>query len=127
MIVEDLLNHVLHRPAGLLAAKEQGRKVVGYFPGGYVPEEIIYAAGAIPLCLCEGGEYWAAEAALSVMPGVICPFARSQVTEMASRSNPYYKVVDLVVTPITCQHLKEVAELWEYRGDIPVLKLGVPH
>jgi benzoyl-CoA reductase/2-hydroxyglutaryl-CoA dehydratase subunit BcrC/BadD/HgdB len=125
--MERLLRHVLQRPASLLTAKEQGRKVVGYFPGGYVPEEIIYAAGAVPLCLCEGGNYRTAEAALSIMPGIICPFARSQVAEMASLSNPYYRMVDLVVTPITCQHLKEVAELWEYRGDIPVLKLGVPH
>lgn len=127
MIIDSLSKHMLHRPARLLAAKEQGHKIVGYFPGGYVPEEIIYAAGAVPLCLCEGGDYRVAETALSVMPSIICPFARSQVTEMVTRSNPYYRLVDLVVTPITCQHLKEVAELWEYRGDIPVLKLGVPH
>jgi benzoyl-CoA reductase/2-hydroxyglutaryl-CoA dehydratase subunit BcrC/BadD/HgdB len=127
MILDSLSKYRLHRPASLLAAKEQGRKIVGYFPGGYVPEEIIHAAGAIPLCLCEGGDYRVAESALSVMPGVICPFARSQVAEMAARSDPYYRLVDLVVTPITCQHLKEVAELWEYRGDIPILKLGVPH
>jgi benzoyl-CoA reductase/2-hydroxyglutaryl-CoA dehydratase subunit BcrC/BadD/HgdB len=127
MIVERLQKHLLHRTAGLLAAKERGQKVVGYLPGGYVPEEIIHAAGAVPLCLFRGGDYRTAETALSVLPGVICPFARSQVTEMALRSNPYYRVVDLVVAPITCQHLKEVVELWEYRGDIPVFKLGVPH
>jgi benzoyl-CoA reductase/2-hydroxyglutaryl-CoA dehydratase subunit BcrC/BadD/HgdB len=127
MIAENLDTHILQRPSSLLAVKEQGRKIVGYLPGGYVPEELIYAAGAIPLCLCEGGSYRAAEEAISVMPGIICPFARSLVTDMASRSNPFYKLVDLVVAPITCQHLKEVAELWEYRGDVPVIKLGVPH
>jgi benzoyl-CoA reductase/2-hydroxyglutaryl-CoA dehydratase subunit BcrC/BadD/HgdB len=127
MISESLSKHLVDRPASLVMAKEQGRKIVGYLPGGYVPEEIIYAAGAVPVCLFQGGDQRIADAALSVMPGIICPFARSQVTEMASRSDPYYRLVDLVVTPITCQHLKEVSELWEHRGDVPILKLGVPH
>jgi benzoyl-CoA reductase/2-hydroxyglutaryl-CoA dehydratase subunit BcrC/BadD/HgdB len=127
MDLERLSGHVSHRAASLQAAKGQGQKIVGYFPGGYVPEEIIYAAGAVPLCLCEGGDYRAAEAALSVMPTVICPFARSQISQMASSTNPFYNVVDLIVAPITCQHLKKVAEIWECRGDIQVVKLGVPH
>jgi benzoyl-CoA reductase/2-hydroxyglutaryl-CoA dehydratase subunit BcrC/BadD/HgdB len=101
--------------------------MVGYFPGGYVPEEIIYAAGAIPLCLCEGGNYRAAEAALSVVPPIICPFARAQIGEMTARTNPYYGIVDLVVAPITCQHLKQVAEVWESRQEADIFKLGVPH
>lgn len=125
---EDRLSEYLQRrPASLLAAKERGQKVVGYFPGGYVPEEIIYAAGAVPVCLCQGGSYRAAEAALSTVPGVICPFARAQIGEMAARTNLYYGMVDLVVAPITCQHLKEVAETWEYRGEVEIFKLGIPH
>ena len=53
---EDRLSeHLQHRPGSLLAAKERGQKVVGYFPGGYVPEEIIYAAGAVP-CVCARAE-----------------------------------------------------------------------
>ena len=27
--------------------KEEGRKIIGYYPGGYVPEEIILSCGAI--------------------------------------------------------------------------------
>jgi benzoyl-CoA reductase/2-hydroxyglutaryl-CoA dehydratase subunit BcrC/BadD/HgdB len=122
-----LQQHLSSRTEILRAAKERGQKIVGFFPGGYVPEEVIYAAGAIPLCLCRGGDYRAAEAALSVMPTVICPFARAQIGQIMSRSDPYYGLVDLVVAPITCQHVKKVAEALEYWGDIPVAKLGVPH
>lgn len=124
---ERLSEHLQRRPASLLAAKEKGQKIVGFFPGGYAPEELIYAAGAVPVCLCEGGGFQAAEAGLSVVPSIICPFARGQIGEMTAKTNPYYKAVDLVVAPITCQHLKQVAEVWEHRGDVEVLKLGVPH
>jgi benzoyl-CoA reductase/2-hydroxyglutaryl-CoA dehydratase subunit BcrC/BadD/HgdB len=124
---ERFLEHLERRPAALLEAKKKGQKVVGYFPGGYVPEEIIYAAGVVPLCLCEGGKHRPAELALSVVPNIICPFARAQIGEMMEKTNPYYSLVDLVIAPITCQHLKKVSEVWEYQGDLEVIKLGVPH
>lgn len=125
--MERLSRHISRRAETLRTAKERGRKIVGYFPGGYVPEEIIHAAGAVPVCLGSGGDYRAAEAALSAIPTIICPFARAQVGLMMSRSDPCYNMVDLIVAPITCQHLKKVAETLEHRGDIPVVKLGVPH
>jgi len=36
-------------------------------------------------------------------------------------------MLDMLVAPITCQHLKKVAEVWEYYGDLEIFKLGVPH
>jgi benzoyl-CoA reductase/2-hydroxyglutaryl-CoA dehydratase subunit BcrC/BadD/HgdB len=36
-------------------------------------------------------------------------------------------MIDMLIAPITCQHLKNVAEIWEYRGDLEVFKLGIPH
>jgi benzoyl-CoA reductase/2-hydroxyglutaryl-CoA dehydratase subunit BcrC/BadD/HgdB len=122
-----LAAHLRDRPAQLREAKENGAKIIGYFPGNYVPEEIIYAAGAIPLCLIQGGSPRPAEAALSVLPQVICPFARAQIGERMLKENPYYSMMDMLVAPITCQHLKKVAEVWEYQGDLEIFKLGVPH
>ena len=119
--------HLEERPAQLENAKKAGVKIVGYFPGNYVPEEIIYAAGAIPLCLSHGGGLREANAGLSVMPLVICPFARSQIGERLLKENPYYNMMDMLVAPITCQHLKKVAEIWEYHGDLKIFKLGIPH
>jgi benzoyl-CoA reductase/2-hydroxyglutaryl-CoA dehydratase subunit BcrC/BadD/HgdB len=124
---ECLAAHLRDRPASLKKAKEKGVKIIGYFPGGYVPEEIIHASGAIPVCLTDGGDPRPADAALSVVPHIICPFARAQVGERLLKANPYYKMLDMLVAPITCQHLRKVAEVWEYYGEIELFKLGVPH
>lgn len=124
---QNLDAHLRDRPEHLRQAKENGVKIIGYFPGNYVPEEIIYASGAIPLCLTDGGNFQAADTALSVVPRIICPFARAQVGERMLKVNPYYNMLDMVVAPITCQHLKKVAEIWEYYGDMEIFKLGIPH
>ncbi|MBN1461750.1 MAG: 2-hydroxyacyl-CoA dehydratase [Armatimonadetes bacterium] len=108
-------------------ARSQGRKVVGYFPGGYVPEELIYASGAIPICLSHGGDARVADEGLSVLPHVICPFARAQVGEFRLRTNPFYRMVDLLVVPSTCQHIRKVADVVELFYPTPVFKLGVPY
>jgi len=123
----DLAAHLRDRPAQLKEAKENGIKIIGYFPGNYVPEEIIYASGAIPICLTDGGNPHPADTALSVLPHIICPFARAQVGERLLKTNLYYSMVDMLIAPITCQHLKKVAEVWEYYGDIEIFKLGIPH
>jgi benzoyl-CoA reductase/2-hydroxyglutaryl-CoA dehydratase subunit BcrC/BadD/HgdB len=124
---ERLDLHLRDRPAQLREAQEQGAKIIGYFPGNYVPEELIIAAGAIPICLIDGGDTFPLEASLSAMPHIFCPFARTQVGERMLKRNPYYNIIDMLIAPITCQHLKKVAEIWEYYGDIEIFKLGIPH
>ncbi|MBN2076890.1 MAG: 2-hydroxyacyl-CoA dehydratase [Dehalococcoidales bacterium] len=126
METEILDKHLEDRPAQLTKAKEKGIKVVGYFPGNYVPEELIYASGAIPLCLVHGGNLQSADAALSMVPQVICPFARAQIGERLLQQNPYYNMIDLLIAPVTCQHLRKVAEIWEYRNELEIFKLGIP-
>jgi benzoyl-CoA reductase/2-hydroxyglutaryl-CoA dehydratase subunit BcrC/BadD/HgdB len=61
-----------------------------------------------------------------VVPPVICPFARAQIGEKLLKQNPYYDIIDMLIAPITCQHLKKAAEVWEYYGDLEIFKLGVP-
>ena len=124
---ERLTLHLQDRPVQLKEAKEKGIKIIGYFPGNYVPEELIIAAGAIPICLIDGGDTPPVEASLSAIPHIFCPFARTQVGERLLRRNPYYDMIDLFIAPITCQHLKKAAEIWEYYGDIEIFKLGIPH
>ncbi|MBN1627800.1 MAG: 2-hydroxyacyl-CoA dehydratase [Deltaproteobacteria bacterium] len=126
-MVKQLVAELLHnRPEQIKKAKETGTPVIGYFPGGYVPEEIIHASGALPLCLCDGSDAPAKEG-LSIFPNVICPFARAQVGEMFLKTNPYYNMIDLLIVPLTCQHLKKVGEILEYYGNIKVFKLGIPY
>ena len=122
-----LSDHLRDRPTQLLAEKEKGKKIVGYLPGNYVPEEIIYASGAIPVCLAQSGASNSDTAALSVVPHIICPFARAQIGEQILKTNPYHTMVDMIVAPITCQHIKKAAEILEYFEEVKIFKLGVPH
>lgn len=123
---KSLAAHLQDRPEQIREARKKGVKLIGYFPGNYVPEELIYASGAIPVCLTHGGNSRPADAALSIVPHVICPFARAQIGERLLKENPYYSMIDMLVAPITCQHLKKVAEVWEYYGDLEIFKLGIP-
>jgi benzoyl-CoA reductase/2-hydroxyglutaryl-CoA dehydratase subunit BcrC/BadD/HgdB len=127
MELRDIDTHLRNRPAQLREAQKKGAKIVGFFPGNYVPEEIIYASGAIPICLVHGGSPEPVDAALAEVPDVICPFVRAQIGERLLKTNPYYSMIDMLVAPITCQHLKKAAEVWEYHGDTELFKLGVPH
>jgi benzoyl-CoA reductase/2-hydroxyglutaryl-CoA dehydratase subunit BcrC/BadD/HgdB len=102
-------------------------KVVGFFPGPFVPEELIYAGGALPVCLAYGGNAQVAEHALSLLPPVICPFARAQVGEMLLKTSPAYQAIDMLIVPSTCQHLRKTGDLWEYYEPTDVFKLGVPY
>ena len=123
-----LANHLRNRVDELRQAKKNGVKVIGFFPGNYVPEEIIYASGAVPICLAWGGSPHSADAALSVIPRYICPFARAQIGEKLLKENPYYNMVDMLVAPMTCVHLKKAADMWEYYfPNTEIFKLGVPH
>jgi benzoyl-CoA reductase/2-hydroxyglutaryl-CoA dehydratase subunit BcrC/BadD/HgdB len=111
----------------LKEAKNRGAKIIGYFPGNYLPEELIYAAGAIPICLINSGDVHLLDTSLSAISRIFCPFARTQVGERLVRQDPFYSMLDMLVAPITCQHMKKAAEIWEYYGDIEIFKLGIPH
>ena len=123
---EDLSLHLENRLTQLRDAKKKGIKIVGYFPGNYVPEEIIYASGAVPICLAFVSSQHA-NAALDEVPDIVCPFARAQIGQRLLKTNEYYNMIDLVIAPLTCVHMKETAEIWEYYGGIEIFKLGVPH
>ena len=125
-IFEKITAHLENRPTELKRLKEKGQKVIGYFPGDYVPEEIIYASGAIPVCLCHGGNPRPVGAALSVTTRFICPFARALIGDRLIGEQPLYNLVDMLVTPVTCQHLRRAADIWQHHSGLPVFRLGVP-
>jgi len=133
--VGDLVDALLENRPGTLA-RAQGERgdhecdratIVGYLPGGYVPEELIYASGAIPVCLARGADARALDESLSTLPSLMCPFVRSQVGELLLKADPFYSTLDLVIVPSTCQHMKKVGDVVEYFGHPPVFKLGVPY
>ena len=115
------------RTLELNEAKKRGKKVIGYFPGDYVPEELIHAAGGEPVCFIHGGDPESADAALRLVPRFLCPFSRAQYGYRVLNEQPYYNLIDFVVAPITCQHLRRVADVWNYTTDVEIFRLGIPH
>ena len=124
--MEKLSRYSLDRPAELRRLKKEGTKVVGYFVGDFVPEELIYASGAVPVCLVHGGDPESVELAHSVTTRFLCPFARAQIGQRLLQEQQYYQLVDILIGTITCQQLRRVVDLWNHFTDVPVFRLGVP-
>ena len=124
--LKRLSQHLADRPSQLRELKNNGIKIVGYFPGDYVPEEIIYASGAVPLCLCNGGDPVVVQEAQPKTMRFLCAFAKAQLGEILLKEDPYYSIVDTLVAPITCAHLRKIADLWQYYGDMDVFRFGIP-
>lgn len=120
-----LSEHLLNRPAEIKEMKKKGIKVVGYNAGDFVPEELIFAAGALPICQIHGGDTASVEAAHSVISRQICPFARAQIGYRWLKEQPYYELVDMLIVALTCQHLRKAADVWDYFTDVPVFRLGL--
>ncbi len=125
--LESLDAHVMSRAAELEKMKAAGRKVVGYWPGGYVPEEIILACDAIPVGLHRGGERDPVLVAGAYLPRWFCTFCRAQVGYKAMKGEPYYDLADITVVPIVDNCVLAVADCWEFYKMASVFRFGVPH
>lgn len=118
---------IAERPLQLQKAKEQGIKVVGLSGLGYVPEELIYASGAISMRLVRGGDPEPLAAAAGDMDRVLCPFSRAQYGYRVLEEESRYQMVDLLISAITCQHMRRVADVWDLYTDVEIFRMGVPH
>jgi len=125
--MKKLSLHVKSRLSDLARAREGGRKVVGYTPGGYLPEELVLASGAIPMCLVRAGDHSAVEAAGAWICRWFDPFCRAQIGYAMSGEDPYYDIIDLLVIPITDNHIRAISDTVSYNSDIEVFPFGVPH
>jgi benzoyl-CoA reductase/2-hydroxyglutaryl-CoA dehydratase subunit BcrC/BadD/HgdB len=126
-VMEKLSSHLKTRLVDLRNAKEEGRKVIGYAAGGYFPEELALACGAIPICLIRGGDHSAVELASAYVCRWIDPFWRSQIGYAVSGSDPYYDTVDIYVIPITDNHVRAVSDILDYYTGLEIFPFGVPH
>jgi benzoyl-CoA reductase/2-hydroxyglutaryl-CoA dehydratase subunit BcrC/BadD/HgdB len=125
--LETLRSHLHGRVEALRIAKGLGKKIVGYLPGGYMPEELILAAGAVPVCLFRGGEYWSVQAASEYICRWVDTFCRSQIGYGVSGNDDYYQLIDLLVVPVTDNHIRAVMDVLDYHTDIEIFPFGVPH
>jgi benzoyl-CoA reductase/2-hydroxyglutaryl-CoA dehydratase subunit BcrC/BadD/HgdB len=106
----------------LKAAKQAGRKIIGVFCN-FIPEELVIAAGAVPIRLCSGCQEPIATAE-EVLPRNFCPAIKSSLGMLMNRS-PHFELADLLITPTTCDGKKKMAEvLAEHK---PTWVMEVPH
>lgn len=122
--IQDLADLARTRPIRLKEMKAQGKKVIE-FTGPYVPDAMIYAAGAEPYFLGRGGEPEPPDAVLPYMLRFMNPYARSQVGFHLLDLDPVTPISDLIVAQQTDCHVGRISELMEYLN-LPVFKVGVP-
>jgi len=100
--------------------------VIGYVPNGYLPEEILYASGAIPVGLLRGGDHKAVIASETCMQRFVDTFARAHIGYRMLGNEPLYQLPDLLVVAYTDRNQFAIGEMWHHFTDVPVFKLDVP-
>lgn len=114
---------VANDPAPLLHSDGATRPVIGIYCI-LVPEELIYAAGAMPLRLC-GGCSSSCAAGEEHVPRDGCPLAKSSLGLTAQPGLAVYDLCEVVIVPTTCDAKRKFAEeLSRFRE---VWMLEVPH
>ncbi len=103
--------------------KEQGARVVGLFCS-FVPVELVYAAGALPVGLCAFTEE-PIPAAEADLPRNLCPLIKASYGFALTDTCPYFYFSDLVVGETTCDGKKKMFELLDEIKETYVMQL--PH
>ncbi len=111
----------------LQQAKKKGNKIIGYLPGGYFPEELVLAAGAIPVCMIRGGDHAAVEASIAYVDRWLDTFYRAQIGYGVSGEDPYYNILDALFVPITDGNNRALSDVLDYHTNIDIFPFGVPH
>ncbi len=122
-----LQEHLKKRIPELYRMKDAGIKIIGYTPGGYMPDELVYAAGAVPVGLIKGGSPEAVTASAQYLPRWFDTFCRSQIGHRMSGNDPLYEMVDLLVVPVTDNNIRVIGECWNFFAGGETFRFGVPH
>jgi benzoyl-CoA reductase/2-hydroxyglutaryl-CoA dehydratase subunit BcrC/BadD/HgdB len=116
------------RIAELRDEKANGKKIIGTFCL-FVPDEIIFAAGADRVVLC-GGSTDTIPIAERSLPRNICPLVKSSFGALidaccgGSLACPHVGLVDVVVAEATCDAKKKMYELLE--DVVPTYVMDLP-
>ena len=98
--------------------KEQGKEAMGWLCI-YVPEEIIHAAGILPVRLAADGEQISLDQANIYVAETTCSFIRSC---LQLGLTDQFKFLDAIAACTACQGCNRLSEVWSYYiKDIPVL------
>jgi len=123
-VMEELAHLARTRPEKIKKQKAEGSKIIGY-TGRFVPEELIYASGAVPYLICRGGEPEPPDAVLPYMLRFMSPFSRAQIGYHLLGMDPVIPMLDLIVAQCDDCHMVRLADLFEY-FKLPTERIGVP-
>ncbi len=122
-LIAELGRAAAERPTNLRRMKRDGTKIVEYI-GNFVPEEMIYAAGAKPYLMCRGGEPEPPDAVLGEILRFMNPLARSMAGFHILGLDPVTPFADLIAVSQHECHVQRLAEYLEFQN-LPVHKVGV--
>jgi benzoyl-CoA reductase/2-hydroxyglutaryl-CoA dehydratase subunit BcrC/BadD/HgdB len=125
--MKQLSDHLATRLTELTRLRKNGTKLIGYAPGGYMPEELVYAAGAVPVGLIRGGDPEPVAESAAYVPRFIDTFCRSQIGYRMMGGDPLYEIIDLLVVPVTDHNIKTIADCFNFFTNTNVFRFGVPH
>ncbi|MBC3796368.1 double-cubane-cluster-containing anaerobic reductase [Acetobacterium tundrae] len=110
------------RPAELIEHQKKGGKVFGTFCL-YVPDEVVFAAGAIATGLCGGSQFWV-PGGEKVLPVNTCPLIKASVGARLDRTCPFFRIADMFVGETTCDGKKKAYEI--LGEDVPMHVMNLP-
>ncbi|MDG6224987.1 MAG: 2-hydroxyacyl-CoA dehydratase family protein [Candidatus Thermoplasmatota archaeon] len=119
---DDVMEYGGPRVAELEKFKKGGGKVVGTMCV-MVPSELTYAAGARSIRLCSGYYECVHPANELLGDAGLCPMVKSTLGSEMVGANPITDLVDLVVTPATCDGKMKLAEILEDWVDVHIMNL----
>jgi len=113
------------RPEQIDEEKRNGKIVVGWV-GYFIPEEIIYALGMIPIRLGKGGNEHLVELGARYISSQNCAFIRSCMGMFVENTDPYLQRTDLLAFDNACMQVFRLGEVSEYISKKKVMFLGIP-
>jgi benzoyl-CoA reductase/2-hydroxyglutaryl-CoA dehydratase subunit BcrC/BadD/HgdB len=120
-IVAEFGERTLQARVDFKELKDQGRKVVGLYCS-YVPGELVWAAGAIPVSLC-GSREQAFDVAERDLPRSFCPLIKTSYGMAVSGACPFFHFSDCIIGETTCDGKKKVFELMADLKPVHVMQL----
>lgn len=115
----DELNEKIFKEC--MTLRDEGHMVAGIYCA-FTPQEILAAAGVIPVYLCAGSHESARKSEVH-LPRNMCDLVKSSYGHAISDSCPYFHFSDFIIADATCDGKKKMFELLSDLKDVHVLNL----
>ena len=106
---DEMADLFTKRKKEIIAAKQSGKKVIGYLCL-FAPIELILAADAIPVRVSSGW-YDAAKIGDRVVPVEVCPVIRSTIGAKMVSLSPFLESSDAIISVLTCDGMTKLGEI----------------